>query len=192
MNKIFPQLGIISLVALFTLFMIVGNTFIYKHQRSINFDAFKESQQTEIKLLSQMAREGLISQNFALLEWFFRTYALDYDKVVSLSLKNQNGFALSQYQRRKAAQGDTITATNTITLHDGTYIITLTSDTVELKQKMEELELQLFLVNAGASLLVIVNIWFLFRHFAIRRLQHETRLRRMAEEKLRKLELDKS
>lgn len=190
MNKLIPRLTLISLALLFILFVIIGNTFIYKQQRTGYLEAFNDSQQTELKLLSQLAREGLISQNYALIEWFFSTWGLNYKKVVNLRLENHTGFALSKYRRRHAAEGETITSTNTIKLHDGSYTITLISDTIEIENKLEELKLQLLLVNSGASLLVILNMWFLFRHFAIRHLQREQRLRRSAEEKLKKLETE--
>ena len=190
MSKLLPRLTLLSLALLFTVFIIIGNTFIYKQQSTGYIDAFKESQQTELKLLSQMAREGLITQNYALIEWFFRTWGLDFQKVINLKLENHNGFALSQYKRRHPAEGEAITSTNTIKLHDGSYTITLISDTIKIENKLEELKLQLLLVNSGASLLVILNMWFLFRHFAIRHLQREQRLRRDVEEKLKKLEAD--
>jgi len=187
-NRLFPRLALVSLALLFTLFLILGNIFIYQKQRTSYLDAFKETQQTDIKLLSQLAREALITQNYALIEWFFNTWGQDYQKVVRLTLENQNGFALSQYQRRKSALGNTITSTNTLILHDGSYTITLTSDSIEVDKLLEELKMQLLLVNAGATLLVILNIWFLFQRFAIRHLHHETRLRKIAEEKLKQLE----
>lgn len=192
MNKVFPRLAIISLILLFTLFLVTGNIFIYQQQRSAYFEAFKKSQQTEIKLLSQFAREALISRNYALIEWFFETWGQDYKKVVSLSLENHNGFALSQYQRRSAAKGESVTSINSILLHDGNYTITLTSDSFEIDNMLEQLELQLLLVNMGAFLLVAINIWFLFKHFAIRHLKHEKRLRKNAEDKLQKLQQNNS
>ncbi len=188
MNKLFPRLALVSLALLFTLFLVLGNIFIYQKQRTSYLDAFKETQHTDLKLLSQLAREALITQNYALIEWFFNTWGLDYQKVVRLTLENQNGFALSKYQRRKAAEGDTITNANTLVLHDGSYTITITSDSIEIDNLLEELKLQLVLVNAGATLLVILNIWFLFQRFAIRHLHQETRLRKIAEDKLKLLE----
>ncbi|MCP4077613.1 MAG: hypothetical protein GY744_15685 [Gammaproteobacteria bacterium] len=188
MNKTFPRLALFSLALLFTIFLVLGNIFIYQKQRASYLDDFKKTQQTDIKLLSQLAREALITQNYALIEWFFNTWGLDYKKAVRLTLENQNGFALSQYQRRKAAEGDTITSTNTLTLHDGIYTITLTSDSIEIDNMLEELKLQFLLVNLGATILVIINIWFFFQRFAIRPLEHEKRLRKIAEEKLRKFE----
>ncbi len=192
MKNIFPRIALISLVLLFIVFLVIGNMFIYNQQRSNYLNDFKESQQTDIKLLSQLAREGLISQNYALIEWFFKTWGQDYQTVVSLNLKNHNGFALSKYKRRIAATGDTITLTNNIELYDGSYTITLISDTIDIESKLEHLQLQLFLVNLGATILATLNIWFLFRHFTIRHLQQETRLRRIAEEKLRKQEVNRS
>ncbi|MBT3204552.1 MAG: hypothetical protein HOM14_11075 [Gammaproteobacteria bacterium] len=188
MNKLFPRLALVSLALLFTLFLVLGNIFIYQKQRTSYHDAFKETQQTDLKLLSQLAREALITQNYALIEWFFNTWGLDYQKVVRLTLENQNGFALSKYQRRKAAEGETITNSNTLVLHDGSYTITITSDSIEIDNLLEELKLQLLLVNAGATLLVILNIWFLFQRFAIRHLHQEMRLRKIAEDKLKLLE----
>jgi len=100
-NKTFPRLALFSLALLFTIFLVLGNIFIYQKQRASYLDDFKKTQQTDIKLLSQLAREALITQNYALIEWFFNTWGLDYKKAVRLTLENQNGFALSQYQRRK-------------------------------------------------------------------------------------------
>ena len=103
-------------------------------------------------------------------------------------LRTNSSWFLSKYQRRKAAEGETITNSNTLVLHDGSYTITITSDSIEIDNLLEELKLQLLLVNAGATLLVILNIWFLFQRFAIRHLHQEMRLRKIAEDKLKLLE----
>ncbi len=188
MKNIFPRIAMLSLSLVFILFLVIGNIFIYDQQQTNYFNSFKEEQKNDIKLLSQLAREGLISQNYALIEWFFNTWGQDYHTVVNLTLKNQLGFALSKYQRREAAKGQTITSSNTMTLHDGTYIVSITSDSIDLENKLEHLKLQLILVNTGLIILAILNTWFMFRHFAIRHLQKEQKLRKVAEEKLRKYE----
>ncbi len=178
----------VSLILLYLLFITAGNTFIYQQQHTSYLDAFKKSQQTEIKLLSQLAREALISKNYALIEWFFNTWGTDYQKVVSLTLENTNGFALSQYQRRNKVTGKVITSTKPITLYDGSYKITLITDTSEIDSLMESLKLQLILINIGASLLVVLNIWFIFQRFAMHQLLQQTRLRKIAEDKLKQHE----
>lgn len=188
MKILFSKIVLLILALLLLLFLYLGNSFIYNNQRAYYNDSLIKSQQTDMKLLSQLTREGLITRNYALIEWFFNQWGIDYKSVVRLSLETQNGFALSKYTRREAATGRTISASRTISIHDGSYTISLITDTSGIDKKLEELKLQLILVNTGVFMLTILNVWFLFRHFAIRHLKLETKARKIAEEKLRQLE----
>ncbi len=124
---------LLGLLLIFTLFLVVGNLYIYQQQRISLIAEHKLSKQSEVKLLSQLAREALISENYSLIEWFFNYWGDERSTVISLSLENEAGFFLSQYQRQAAKADDSLlTIVNIITLNNEAYKITLVSDISEI------------------------------------------------------------
>ncbi|NOR51387.1 MAG: response regulator [Gammaproteobacteria bacterium] len=184
MNKTSLNPTLYLLALLFSLFLIAGNVYIYHQQRDSLLTAFKHAQQNELQILSQLAKESLITENYALIEWFFNRWGEDRDEVLSLTLENSSGFALTDYRRPLAASGETHSSSRTITSHDDTYLLTLTSETNKISHQLSQLMQQLFLVSSIAILLLAVSIWFLFQRLAIRPLLREIKIRHKAEQAL--------
>ena len=177
---------LLGLLLIFTFFLVVGNLYIYQQQRISLIAEHKLSKQSEVKLLSQLAREALISENYSLIEWFFNYWGDERSTVISLSLENEAGFFLSQYQRQAAKADDSLlTIVNIITLNNEAYKITLVSDISEINDLSEKLLRQLALVTCLATIILAVSIWYLFQQIAIGPLQVEVQQRQKVENELK-------
>ncbi len=177
-----------SIALLFGALLVAGNLFVYQLQKKEIFAEFENAQATELKLLEQFAREGLITQNYALIEWFFQQWGQEYNKVVSLSLHSQQGYSLINYQRAVAAESDMLVSSKRIKLHDGIYHLKMSSDTVGLERKLDSLLVQLFMVTVGTTMLLVILLWFVFQTVVMRHLQHEGKRRLQVERKLASME----
>jgi len=191
MSRSLFGLSSFSLALLYCALLVAGNLFVYHQQKNTLFSEFEDAQAIELKLLEEFAREGLITQNYAMIEWYFKHWGEEYGKVVSLSLENSQGYALIKYQRAVAAEAEMLVSSKSLKLHDGLYRLKISSDTVELNRRLDELLVQLFLVTAGATIVLIVMLWFLFQAFAVRPLQDEIRRRQRVERKLKDLLVEK-
>ena len=169
---------------LYCLLLAAGNLFIYQQQKDANYRDFEALQASELNLLEDITQNGLLSQNYAFIEWSFKRWGSEYHKIVSLSLENTHGFALISYQRSVPAKAQTLASQKKITMHDDVYLVKLSTDTIEVERKLEELLLQLFLISTGATILLLVLLWFVFMNYAIKPLTAETRRRKKAEEML--------
>lgn len=177
---------LLGLLLIFTFFLVIGNLYIYQQQHISLITEHKLSKQSEVKLLSQLAREALISENYSLIEWFFNNWGEERSTVISLSLENEAGFFLSQYQRQADKADDSLlTIFNIITLNNEAYKITLVSDISEINELSEKLLRQLALVTCFATIILAVSIWYLFQQIAIGPLQVEVQQRQKAENDLK-------
>jgi len=174
---------IIGLVLIFSIFLVVGNYYIYQQQRTSHIAKYKQAKQTEINILLKMANESLISENYAYIEWFFSRWGEEHKTVVSLSLKNADGFFLSQYQRQTETTTELLTVTDIITLNYKSYIISLISDLSEINELLAQLLSQLILISSIAIISLAILVWVLFYYFAITPLQNEVEQRKKAEKK---------
>ncbi|MFK5985319.1 MAG: EAL domain-containing protein [Pseudomonadota bacterium] len=188
-NKTFHR-TLFGLILLFSCFLVIGNIYIYKQQRNILFDAFSQSQQTELKLLSQLAKESLITENYALIEWFFKRWGEERKPVISLSLKSDNGFSIIDFQRQSVDaaidKSEIVSHSVAIILHDETYWLNISSEATSISQLLKTLVQQLILVSSIATLMLGVTIWYLFKYLTIRPLLHEIKLRHQAEHEIKK------
>jgi len=176
------KLPMFLLALLFTFFLIASNIYIYQQQRSTLTTAFTHLQQSEIQILSQLARESLISEDYALIEWFFNRWGEEHSEVVSLTLRNSDSnFLLSNYQRTKDPSIERFSSSNTITHQDEIYKITLVSEATAMNKQLKELMQQLMLVSTITILLLGISIWNLFQRLAIRPLLLEIESRQKAE-----------
>lgn len=186
MNKILSKYPIFFLLSLlFIFFLVSGNFYIYQQQSNSLNRTFGHSQQTELKLLTHLAKESLILENYALLEWFFKRWGEEQDHVISLTLKNETGFDIVDYQRSSISEAEIISNSSTIELQHEKYFITLKSETLAIKKQLNSLILQLALVSSIATAVLGFLIWFLFQRLAIQPLVHEISLRHKAEQQLK-------
>jgi hypothetical protein len=187
-----PLLGLsaFSAVLIYCALLVAGNFFIYQQQKETLYSEFENTQATELKLLAELARESLVSQNYAMIEWFFKKWGVEYTKVVLLSLENNQGFSLIKYQRAVPAQAEMLVSSKRIKLYDDIYQLEISSDTVELSTKLSELLLQLLLISVGAIILLVIMLWFVMQKFAIQPLAQEVKRRQRAEYKLQAFEAD--
>ncbi|MCU7940320.1 MAG: GGDEF domain-containing protein [gamma proteobacterium symbiont of Bathyaustriella thionipta] len=185
MNKRLTKYHIPLLLSLlFVLFLLSGNYYIYQQQsRSLNH-TFNHSQETELKLLAHLAKESLILENYALLEWFFTRWGEEQHHITCISLKNKTGFAIVDYQRPGAYEAEIIANSRTIILNNDRYSLTLESEALVIKEQLESLIVQLALVSSIATALLGALIWVLFQRLAIQPLVHEIYLRHKAEQQL--------
>ncbi|MBF0470792.1 MAG: diguanylate cyclase, partial [Gammaproteobacteria bacterium] len=185
MNKSRYLQTIISLIILFGLFLVAGNYYIYSSQKQLLLTEFRQSQQTLHNLLTQLARESLITENYALIEWYFKRWGEGHPAVIELTLTSSNGFALSQFQRPlRDQESEIITTSSTITLHQEDYLLSLRSSSSEAQAKLLRLVEQMLVVSAIAITLLAVAIWLLFQRLAIRPLLQEITSRQKAEEEI--------
>jgi len=178
------------IVLLYCALLVAGNYFIYQQQKDGVYKNFEEAQAIELKLLAELSTEGLITQNYAFIEWFFKHWGREYHKVVSLSLENTQGYSLVNYRRGVSAEAEMLVSSKNLNMHDGTYVLKISTDTIGLERKLDELLLQLFLVSSGAMVLLIILLWFVFHKFAVGPLTEEIRRRRKAEHRLQALEAE--
>ncbi|MDJ0882132.1 MAG: hypothetical protein QNJ56_10835 [Gammaproteobacteria bacterium] len=185
-----PLLGIsMFLIALFYCALLAaGNFFIYQQQKQSLYHDFEALQTIELNLLADLSQEGLLTQNYAFIDWFIKRWGREHNKVISISLDDTRGYALTHYRRAVSAQAEMLVSTKKLTMHDGTYILKISTDTVELERKLDELLLQLFLVSVGATMLLIILLWLVFHKYAIQPLAEEVKRRQKAENKLEALE----
>ena len=176
----------IMLVLLFSCFLISGNVYIYNKQYNSLYNAFSQAQQTELKLLTHLAKESLISEDYSLIEWYFNRWGKDQTYVISLTLKNKSGFAVVDYQRVQAAQAEIITHSSTINLQHDHYRIVLLSEITDVETQLNSLLKQLILVSSIVVTLLGIGVWFVFQNLAIKPLLHEIELRHKAEQELKK------
>lgn len=177
---------LLALVLFFSLFLFISDTYIYKQQRNTLLENFSQSQQTELKLLSQLAKESLISNNYALIEWFLKRWAEERTTVVKITLKSDNGFAIVEYQRPKISKTKIISSSTRIVLHNEVYTLKISSETTEINLSLDKLQQQLFLLSVIASLVLVISTWYLFKYLSIRPLLHEIKLRQNAESEIKK------
>jgi diguanylate cyclase (GGDEF)-like protein len=144
------------------------------------------AQQTELKLLSQLAKESLITENYALIEWFIKQWGKDRTTVINLNIKSDNGFSIVDFQRPNINKTEVIANYLSIPLHDETYTIHISNTITEINQQLNELAKQLFLVSTIATILLAISIWYLFQWIAIRPLTHEIKLRKIAEQEIQR------
>ncbi|QKQ27120.1 sensor domain-containing diguanylate cyclase [Candidatus Reidiella endopervernicosa] len=175
-----------GIALLFTLFLVAGNFFIYQQQHDSLFSSFENSQQNVVKLLTQLARESLITENFALIEWYFNSWGKGHSEVVTLTLVNEDGFALSTYNRPTPSVRETFTSSGSITVNHDRYDLTLTSEPIVTTQLLNSLIKQLALISSIATILLGITTWFLFHKFSITPLLHEIERRRNAEHEIAK------
>ncbi len=170
------------LALLFIFFLVASNIYIYQQQRSALATAFTQLQQSEIQILSQLAKESLISENYALIEWFFNRWGEEHNEVVSLTLINDgSNFLLSNYQRTNDPKILKFSSSSTLSHQDEIYEITLVSEATAMNKQLKELMLQLIVVSTTTVLLLGISIWNLFQRLAIRPLLLEIENRRKAE-----------
>jgi len=176
----------IILTVLFTGFLISGIFYIYSKQCDSLYKAFTQAQQTELKLLSYLAKESLISENYSLIEWYFNRWGGEQTYVISLTLSNSAGFAIVDYQRAQAAQTKSVSHSSVIDLQSEQYSIVLVSEIVEVEALLKNLLQQLILVSSIVVALLGISVWFVFQKLAIKPLLHEIDLRHKAEQELKK------
>ncbi len=173
---------LLALIFLFSFFLVIGNIYIYKQQKSTLFNAFTQLKQVEVTLLSQLAKESLITENYALIEWFFSRWGQERNTVVSLSLKNKSGFSIVEYKRLTIPQAEVVSTHITINLHNDSYQLSLSSETLVIAKLLHNLQQQLIWISSIAIILLGITIWYLFKFLAIRPLLHEIKLRQNAEQ----------
>jgi len=176
----------IILVVLFTCFLISGNFYIYNKQCDSLYNAFSQAQKTELKLLTILAKESLISEDYSLIEWYFNRWGEEQTYVISLTLKSKSGFAIVDYQRVQAAQAEIIAHSSTIDLQYDHYRIVLLSEITDVEIQLNSLLKQLVLVSSIGVALLGLSVWFVFQKLAIKPLLHEIDLRHKAEQDLKK------
>ncbi len=172
---------------LYCVLLLAGNYFIYQQQKQELYQGFEAQQSIELNLLSDLTKEGLLTQNYAFIEWYFKRWGREHNKVVSISLDDTRGYALMQYRRAVSAQAEMLVSTKNLQMHDGTYELKISTDTIGLERRLNELWLQLLLVSSGATMLLVVLLWLVFHKYAVQPLLEEVRRRQKAEEKLQSL-----
>jgi len=174
-----------GLILIFSSFLVIGNFYIYQQQRASLIQTYQLVKQSEVNVLSQFAKESLITENYSLVEWFFNRWGKDRPSVVKLSIENKAGFMLGNYQRPFTESKDILTVSTTINLNSEAYKITLVSEFNDVNNILEQLITQLLLTSSLATLLLAVSIWYLFQQFAIYPLETEVQRRINAEKELK-------
>ncbi|MCU7834579.1 MAG: GGDEF domain-containing protein [gamma proteobacterium symbiont of Taylorina sp.] len=169
---------------IYSIFLVVSNYYVYQQQKESLYNTFLVSKQSEANILSQLAKESLISENYSLLEWFFMRWGKDRHSVISLDIKNSNGFILAQFQRQVLESINRVKVISNISLNNESYQITLVSDTNRINTILEKLLKQLILISSFFTLILALSVWYLFRQFAILPLQIEIQQRQKVEANL--------
>ncbi len=174
---------------LYVVLLAAGNLFIYQQQEQTAYNEFENLKTQQLNLLADLTQEGLINQNYAFIEWTFKRWGNEHDNIVSISLENTSGYAFIQYQRAVPAQDLKAVAKKRIAMHDDTYLLKISTDTMEVERKLEELLLQLFLIATGATVLLIVLLWVVYFKYAMQPLAEEVKRRKTAEDRLAAIEV---
>lgn len=169
---------------LYCVLLAIGNLFIYEQQKKTIFSDFEARQAVELNLLSDLAQQGLMTQNYAFIEWYFKRWAREYNKVVSLSLESSQGYTVFSYQRPATSHAEQLVSSKKISMYDDTYLIKISAATIQLEKNLDELHLQLFLISTGATLLLIILLWLVFYRYAYLPLNREIKRRKKAEDEL--------
>ena len=177
-------LALFFITLLYVALLAAGNLFIYQQQKQTAYTEFEDLKTRQLNVLSDLTQEGLINQNYAFVEWSFNRWGNEYDNIVSISLENTSGYALIQYQRAVPARDLQAVAKKRIVMHDDTYLLKISTDTIEIERKLEELLLQLFLIATGATVLLIVLLWVVYFKYAMQPLSEEVKRRKAAEDRL--------
>jgi len=185
MNIISKYRVVLGLLLMFSSFLVFSNFYVYQQQRISLLEEYTSAKQTEVNLLSELARESLISENYSLIEWFFRRWGEDRKAVIGLSLENESGFFLSQYQAQTSETSQSLAMSNIISINNESYKIILISDLDEINTQLEELLKQLIIVSSLATFFLGMGIWYFYQKFAILPLQDEVKQRELVEKALK-------
>ena len=147
MNSYRLGLTIVLLGLIYCLILAAGNLFIYDYQKRALYADLERQQSTELNMLAELAQEGLLTQNYAFIEWFIKRWGSEYHKVVDLSLENNRGQVLFEYQRAVPARTLVLSSQRAINMYDGSYLVKINTDTAALQTHLDELLLQLLLVH---------------------------------------------
>jgi hypothetical protein len=168
--------------------LVLGNLFVYEQQSKILKTNLEKRQSTELNMLAELTHEGLITQNYAFIEWVVNRWGNEHRAIASLSLVNGRGQELFGYQSKLPAQAEVLTSQKRIAMYDDSYLLKIGRDTVEIENQREELLLQLLMISTGATMLLTLLLWVVFYRYAAQPMNEEIRLRKKAEEKLAALQ----
>ncbi|MBF0218040.1 MAG: EAL domain-containing protein [Gammaproteobacteria bacterium] len=174
--------ALVALILFIALLLVIAANYIhYERQQSLIHSAEKE-QQIALETLGQLAQEGLLNENYALIEWFFHRWGESNSDIVALSISNASGFALANYQRPKPATIPTLKDAKTITVSGNPFHLAIAT---ELRFAHESLQ-QFYRQQLSVALLLLTTlsfgIWLIFQRLAIRPLFIEIKQRHLAEQ----------
>jgi hypothetical protein len=180
------RLGITLVVvgSVYCAILAAGNLFIYDYQKHALYDDLERQQSAELNMLAELAQEGLLTQNYAFIEWFINRWGSEYHKVVELSLENKRGLVLFEYQRAVPARTLVLSSQRAINMYDGSYLVKLSTDTIALQQQLDEMLVQLLLVSTVAVFLLVIALWVAFYKLALQPINAEIARRKHAEDLL--------
>jgi len=180
------RLGMTMLVIglLYCAILTAGNLFIYDYQKRTLYGDLERQQSIELNMLAELAQEGLLTQNYAFIEWFIKRWGSEYHKVVELSLENKRGQLLFEYQRAVPARTVVLSSQRAINMYDGSYLVKMSTDTATLEQQLDDFLIQLLLVSTVAVTLLVIGLWVAFYKLALQPINAEIARRKRAEDQL--------
>lgn len=168
---------------LFFAFLVGANVFVYHHQKESLEAESDRSGETVVKLLSQLAREALLTEDYATIEWFFQRWGEEHPNVVELELRNERGFRLVDY--RNPGRAPAFVHQRQLDLGNGErYTLRLVRDAEAIQAPLGALLRQLILASSVTTLLLAALAWTLLRWKMLLPLEREVSLRKAAEEKV--------
>ena len=179
------QWDILIYTTVFVVFLLVVNTFIYHLEKKKLYEEFDSSNRVVVSLLTDLSKDALLSENYALIDWFFNHWGENQvSSIVELRLATDKGFYLADYARE--FNGSDVTYyTRDIDLGNGhKYILEMTMSHDEIRGNLIDLLYQLLAVSTFATLLLAIISWQIINHLSISPLKKEIALREEAERKL--------
>jgi len=156
----------------------------YQQQKNSLQLEFRHSNETVLNLLVMLGREAMLTENYALIEWFLKSWGQAHENIVSLQMINDSGFLIADYldpdyrgEIVNYAQQVDIAKHQLFTLRMGT-------SEQQIQQQLQQLMWQLLMASALATMILGLSIWLLLRRFAITPLEKEIEQRKAMEQQL--------
>jgi diguanylate cyclase (GGDEF)-like protein len=175
---------LIAYCVIFVLFLLIADLLIYRQQEERLYSEFEGSNQVLVNLLTQLSRDAILSENYALLDWFLARWGQRHRAIVEIRVKSPTGFdvaryldeplpeKLSRYQEQITVDGE------------GSYSFRLGMSHVTVEKHLAEVRKWLGLVSTLAILLLGLIVWFLLKQLAIKPLELEVTRRKKTEREL--------
>ena len=168
----------------FTLFLVVADFLIYKEQEKRLYSEFEESNRVLVSLLTQLSQDAILSENYALLDWFLVRWGQRHEAIVEVRVSSPTGFDIAVY-REEEIPVEVSRYHSSITLQgEGEYSFWLVMSHVAVEKHLKEVFKWLALVSTLVIVLLGLTVWYLLRRFAIKPLEQEVHRRIKTEQEL--------